>query len=117
MKVLTVNGLELTADKMPSSIQPDSNVTRNAERALDGTLRVDVLYEKKSLEIVWAKLSDSAYRDVKNMFARDCELTIAVFGEADGKYYVESFSGTPQLREDHGNSLYWINVKAQVSEV
>lgn len=115
---ITVDGRELT--KLPSDVQVNTEIIRNTERALDGTMCIDVVAVKAELTVVWALLKQAEYASVLRQFPKNGILNVKTGGnlleEGDGgkAFYVEEVGGQPVFMDD---LLYWQNVSVRLSEV
>ncbi len=125
--MLEINGTAMG----PSSIQPNIEIIRNTERSLDGTMYIDVVAQKKSLEIVWDLVTAAEYQTIKTRCSLDALCSVKCVLKTDGSYmdaftsaavsaetvysmYVESVAATPVILE---NGLYFQSVKVKVVEV
>lgn len=126
--IIEINGQAMN----PSAIQPDIEIIRNTERALDGTLHIDVVAQKKSLEIVWELVTATEYQSIKARCPLDKLVTVKCFLKTGNSYldaftsqivsgtnsaysmYPDSISGTPVILE---NGLYFQNVTVKLVEV
>lgn len=104
----------------PSSVQTSTEIIRNTERALDGTMCVDLVGEKAGLQIVWSLVTQAEYATLLSVFSRTNTLTVKTDGNllgegTEGKLcYVESIGGQPLFLED---KLFWQSVSVSLSEV
>lgn len=54
--------------KTPSNVEVETEIIRNTERALDGTMCIDVVAKKLGLKISWDLLDNADYKKIKNQF-------------------------------------------------
>ena len=113
----------------PSEVKIDTEVIRNTERALDGTMCIDVIAKKLKLQIMWDLVTDEDYKDIKNIFSLENPLKVttknAMFlnkgdkidDDTEGKEflcYVDSVNAQPYFV---GEVLHWQAVVVTLAEV
>ena len=114
-QIIKVNGQELST-LVPSSVRQGDQVTRTAERSLNGSMHVDMSYRKATLEITWDGLEDAELDEVKNIFPNDGEISVELFGKtsSQAKFYLDSLDYIPMFL---GGQLYWRNVTAKLVQM
>ncbi|MBQ8749309.1 MAG: hypothetical protein IJZ29_02420 [Clostridia bacterium] len=110
LALLVINGVT----NLPSSLVPSYEITRNTERSLDGTLYVDLVYQKEALEINWDYLSDSDFQQLKSSVNPKEVVQISYLNNDAKDYYVESIDATPFIIDDE---IAWQAVQVKVVEV
>jgi hypothetical protein len=106
--------------KTPSAVLPEIDMLKNAERTLDGSLRVDFIEDKNKIKIVWNILSADIgqkglceYREIRKVFPQAKTLTIEYDGETS-EYIVDDISATPVFLS---GKLHFSNVQITVVEL
>jgi hypothetical protein len=99
---LTLNGAELsktefkdgltlggnTYNLRPAAVNPSLEIIKNAERSLNGTMNVDVIAKKQTIEVVFPVIDDDTF-----------DLLIELFNSADAAlktYTIECYKKPPQ---------------------
>lgn len=98
----------------PSTVSPSTTIKRNTERSLGGTLNVDIVYEKATVDITWDFLTQAEFDNILNEFPKDRIISVSLFGKPAKDYYVESISYNPFYRNDE---LCWQSLSISITEV
>ena len=114
MQNLKVNTTVLSGTKEPSTISPSTTIKRNTERSLDGTLNVDIVYEKATVDIAWDFLDNNDFETILNLFPKDTTIQVSLFENTAREYYVESISYSPFYLNDE---LCWQNLQISITEI
>lgn len=114
MQNLKINNTILSGTKEPSSISPSTTIKRNSERSLDGTLNVDIVYEKTTVDITWDFLSNSDFESLISLFPKDVTIQASLFEKASKEFYVEEISYSPLYVNDE---LCWQNLSITLTEL
>ncbi len=114
-QIIKVNGQELI-NLVPSSVRQGDQVTRTAERSLNGSMHVDLSYRKATLEITWDVLEDAELDEVRTVFPSAGEISVELFGKtsSQAKFYLDSLDYIPMFL---GGQLYWRNVTAKLVQM
>lgn len=114
MQNLKVNSTVLSGTKEPSSISPNTTIKRNTERSLDGTLNIDIVYEKATVEISWDFLDNNDFDTIIKLFPKNETIEVALFEKDAKEYYVENISYNPFYLND---TLCWQNLQITITEI
>ncbi len=132
---IKVNGAPVSPD--PSDIQVSTEIIRNNERALDGTMCIDIVAKKLGLQIMWDLVTAEDFNVIKKTFpladtvgvsadniSADSGTGIKLFSREDYQNdlnngdtfecYVDSVNAQPCFI---GETLYWQAVTVKLAEV
>jgi len=104
----------------PSSVTPEVDVIRNIERALDGTVNIDVVAEKNSITFNWELITSLEYNSIKNSYKFDSVHKLNIpqnlngVAVTDKEFYVDSVSGTPIILN---GEFYFQDISVKFVEV
>lgn len=114
MQNIKINTTILSGTKEPSNISPSTTIKRNTERSLGGTLNVDIVYEKASVNITWDFLNNDDFESILNLFPKDTTIQVSFFEKEAKEYYVESISYSPFYKNDE---LCWHDLQISITEI
>jgi len=113
-------------DLTPSKIVPTVEIIKNAERALDGTMHVDITKSKRKLQIIFDILDNDTFEQVHDIFkAEKAEemdpdgLTVKYRdlrgGDVTGRqFFVDNVSFVPHIVDDE---VMWRDITIDLIEI
>ena len=119
MIYLKIGGTVFSGDLAPDAVTPKTELINNSERSLDGTMNIDIIARKVSLEVSWSVLSAGDMTTV-NKIAESAGTyeVIYISPETSAQKtiiaYVEDFSYTPFFVGSH---LQWKDVTLKLTEI
>ena len=114
MQNIKINSMILSGSKEPSTISPNTTIKRNTERSLGGTLNIDIVYEKSSVDITWDFLNNADFETILNLFPKNSTISVSLFEKPNKEYYVENISYMPFYKNDE---LCWQNLQISITEI
>lgn len=116
---LKIGGTEFSGELAPDIVTPKTEIINNSERSIDGTMNIDIVARKVSLEIEWSVLR-ADYMSVVNKIAESTGVYEVTFISPETSLpktiiaYVEDFSCTPFFV---GSQLQWKNISLTLTEI
>ena len=106
-------------DLTPSDIIPGVELIKYEKRSLGGKLHVDVVDSKQTLQVVFDRLNQEEYEEVKRIFSADNPNPYGIKVEYNGitragrKYFVTDITFSPLITGE----IIWRDVTVSLVEV